>query len=186
MTDVRVVGDAGGPAGPGERGELFSRSPYLMSGYLDDPEATAACVTGDGYLTSGDVVVRDEEGYIYIVDRKKDMIISGGVNIAPARWRRSSPPSPASPRPPWWDCRTSAGASGWRPSSSPCPASRWTPMRWRPTAAPGWPGRNSPANGVRPLPPRNAAGKILKRELRSLGRPSGPAGLPSRPQSFTK
>ncbi|NUT40090.1 MAG: AMP-binding protein [Thermoactinospora sp.] len=83
MTDVRVVDDEGNPVGPGERGELFSRSPYLMNGYLDDPEATAACVTDDGYLTSGDIVVRDEEGYISIVDRKKDMIISGGVNIAP-------------------------------------------------------------------------------------------------------
>ncbi|MEV0585419.1 AMP-binding protein [Nonomuraea sp. NPDC050310] len=83
MTEVRVVDDDGHAVGPGERGELFSRSPYLMNGYLDDPAATAACVTGDGYLTSGDIVVRDEEGYISVVDRKKDMIISGGVNIAP-------------------------------------------------------------------------------------------------------
>ncbi|MFI6454893.1 class I adenylate-forming enzyme family protein [Streptosporangium amethystogenes] len=80
MTEVRVVDDEGNPA---DRGELFSRSPYLMNGYLDDPAATADCTTPDGFLTSGDIVERDEDGFIYIVDRKKDMIISGGVNIAP-------------------------------------------------------------------------------------------------------
>ena len=67
----------------GEPGELFSRSPFLMNGYHDDPEATAACTTEDGFLTCGDVVVRDDEGYVHIVDRKKDLIISGGVNVYP-------------------------------------------------------------------------------------------------------
>ncbi|MBO2447878.1 AMP-binding protein [Actinomadura barringtoniae] len=83
MTDLRVVDEAGLPVGPGERGELFSRSPFLMSGYLDDDAATAACTTEDGYLTSGDIAVQDEDGFVSIVDRKKDMIISGGVNVAP-------------------------------------------------------------------------------------------------------
>ncbi|WP_243718947.1 AMP-binding protein [Actinomadura sp. KC06] len=83
MTELRVVDDAGEPAGPGERGELFSRSPFLMNGYLHDDAATAACTTDDGFLASGDIVVRDEDGFVYVVDRKKDMIISGGVNIAP-------------------------------------------------------------------------------------------------------
>jgi acyl-CoA synthetase (AMP-forming)/AMP-acid ligase II len=83
MTEVRVVGDDGAPVGPGGTGELFSRSPYLMNGYLDDPEATAACTTPDGFLTSGDVVRLDEDNFIYIVDRKKDLIISGGTNIYP-------------------------------------------------------------------------------------------------------
>ena len=67
----------------GQPGELFSRSPYLMNGYHDDPEATAACTTDDGFVTCGDIVVRDDEGYVHIVDRKKDLIISGGVNIYP-------------------------------------------------------------------------------------------------------
>jgi acyl-CoA synthetase (AMP-forming)/AMP-acid ligase II len=83
MTDVRVVDDDGAPVPSGERGELFSRSPFLMTGYLEDAAATDACTTDDGYLTAGDIVVRDEDGFLYIVDRKKDMIISGGVNIAP-------------------------------------------------------------------------------------------------------
>ena len=67
----------------GEPGELFSRSPYLMNGYHDDPDATAACTTDDGFVTCGDIVVQDDEGYVHVVDRKKDLIISGGVNIYP-------------------------------------------------------------------------------------------------------
>ena len=83
FTELRVVNDAGDPVAPGEPGELFSRSPYLMNGYLDDPAATAACTTEDGFLTCGDVVTVDDEGYVRIVDRKKDLIISGGVNVYP-------------------------------------------------------------------------------------------------------
>ncbi|GAA4368047.1 class I adenylate-forming enzyme family protein [Nocardioides caricicola] len=83
LTELRVVDDAGNPVPNGEPGELFSRSPFLMNGYHDDPEATAACTTDDGFLTCGDVVVRDEDGYVHIVDRKKDLIISGGVNVYP-------------------------------------------------------------------------------------------------------
>lgn len=83
MTEVRVVDDEGNPVKPGEPGELFSRAPYLMTGYLDDPESTEACTTPDGFVTAGDVVILDDEGYIYIVDRKKDMIVTGGVNVYP-------------------------------------------------------------------------------------------------------
>lgn len=83
MTEVRVVDDDGNVVGPGGTGELFSRSPYLMRGYLKNPEATAACTTEDGFVTCGDIVHLDEEGYIYIVGRKSDMIVSGGVNIYP-------------------------------------------------------------------------------------------------------
>jgi len=83
MTELRVLNAEGGPAGPGEPGELFSRSPFLMNGYLGDPAATAECTTEDGFLTCGDIVIRDEEGYVHVVDRKKDLIISGGVNIYP-------------------------------------------------------------------------------------------------------
>jgi acyl-CoA synthetase (AMP-forming)/AMP-acid ligase II len=83
MTELRVVDDEGNPVGPGEPGELFSRSPFLMNGYHDNPEATAECTAEDGFLTCGDVVVRDDEGYVHIVDRKKDLIISGGLNVYP-------------------------------------------------------------------------------------------------------
>lgn len=83
LTEVRILDEDGHPVPPGEPGELFSRAPYLMNGYLNDPEATAACTTEDGFLTCGDVAVRDKDGYLYIVDRKKDVIISGGVNVYP-------------------------------------------------------------------------------------------------------
>jgi acyl-CoA synthetase (AMP-forming)/AMP-acid ligase II len=68
--------------GPGEIGELFSISPYLFNGYWGKPEETAAALR-DGWFSAGDLAMRDDEGFIYIVDRKKDMIISGGVNVYP-------------------------------------------------------------------------------------------------------
>ena len=83
MTEIRVVDGDGNPVEAGGTGELYSRSPFLMNGYLKDSEATAACTTPDGFLTSGDVVRIDEDNFVFIVDRTKDMIISGGVNIYP-------------------------------------------------------------------------------------------------------
>ncbi len=81
MTEVRVVDAQGNDVAPGEPGELFSRSPYLMNGYYKNPEATAATTSSDGFLSAGDVAVLDEDRFVYIVDRVKDMIISGGINI---------------------------------------------------------------------------------------------------------
>jgi long-chain acyl-CoA synthetase len=83
MNEVRLLDDEGNPVGPGEPGELFARSPMLMTGYLKNPEATREAFSDDGFVTVGDVAVADEEGFISIVDRKKDMIIAGGVNIFP-------------------------------------------------------------------------------------------------------
>ncbi len=65
-----------------EVGELFSSSPYLFNGYFGRPEDTAEAFQ-DGWVSVGDLARRDAEGYLYIVDRKKDMVISGGVNIYP-------------------------------------------------------------------------------------------------------
>lgn len=83
MTEVRVVRPDGTPVEPGEPGQLYSRSPYLMNHYHENPEATAACTTEDGFLTCGDIVTLDEDGYISIVDRVNDIIISGGINVFP-------------------------------------------------------------------------------------------------------
>ncbi len=83
MTEVKLIDEDGDVVGGAGRGELFSRSPYLMNGYLDDDAATEACTDADGFLSSGDIVVRDEEGYLHIVDRTKDLVISGGVNVYP-------------------------------------------------------------------------------------------------------
>jgi len=83
MTEVRVVDEDGNRVRPGEIGELFARSPYLMNGYYKNPEATAESTTEDGFFTAGDLAMVDEENYHYIVDRKKDLIISGGTNVYP-------------------------------------------------------------------------------------------------------
>ena len=81
--DARIVDDRGHDQPPGAVGELILRGPTVFSGYWNNPEATAAAMHG-GWFHTGDLVRRDAEGYYYIVDRKKDLIISGGENIYPA------------------------------------------------------------------------------------------------------
>lgn len=73
---------------PGEVGELQIRGPVTMTGYLGRPDATAETIDPDGWLHTGDLVRQDEDGYLYVVDRLKDMIITGGFNIYPAELER--------------------------------------------------------------------------------------------------
>ena len=80
--DVRIVDDAGNDVPLGEVGEVIGRGPTLMKGYINRPEATAEALV-DGWLYSGDIGVMDSDGYIEIVDRKKDMILVSGFNVAP-------------------------------------------------------------------------------------------------------
>ncbi|MER5544275.1 long-chain-fatty-acid--CoA ligase [Streptomyces sp. NPDC002586] len=80
--EVRLLDDNGRDVAPGEVGELAVRGPNLMKGYWHRPEETAATVP-DGWLRTGDMARRDEDGYLYIVDRKKDLIIRGGYNVYP-------------------------------------------------------------------------------------------------------
>ena len=79
---VSLRADDGRETAAGEVGELFSRSPYLFNGYWNKPEQTGETLK-DGWVGVGDLAVRDEEGFYHIVDRKKDMVISGGLNIYP-------------------------------------------------------------------------------------------------------
>jgi long-chain acyl-CoA synthetase len=83
-TTCRIVNldDGATDLPPGESGELLIKGPQVMKGYWNQPEATEETIT-DGWLHTGDIATMDEEGYFYIVDRKKDMIISGGYNIYP-------------------------------------------------------------------------------------------------------
>ncbi|WP_123809958.1 long-chain-fatty-acid--CoA ligase FadD [Pantoea vagans] len=81
-TDVRILDDAGNEVPPGEPGELCISGPQVMLGYWQHPEATAE-VLKNGWLHSGDIVTVDEEGFIRIVDRKKDMILVSGFNVYP-------------------------------------------------------------------------------------------------------
>ncbi|WP_306119786.1 MULTISPECIES: AMP-binding protein [unclassified Roseitalea] len=85
LTQVRL--DAVAEGEPGE-GELQLRGPAITPGYFGDAEATARALTADGWLRSGDVARRDSDGYYYIVDRIKDMYISGGENVYPAEVER--------------------------------------------------------------------------------------------------
>ncbi|WP_436529362.1 class I adenylate-forming enzyme family protein [Actinoplanes sp. HUAS TT8] len=165
-TEVRVVGENGQPVEAGVPGELFSRSPYLMNGYHENPEATAACVTADGFLTSGDIVIRDEEGFISVVDRVKDVIITGGVNVYPRDVEEVLLAHPSvtecavvgEPDDRWGE-RVVAYLVGQGPIEPDVLeaylrerlAGFKVPKQYRAVAA----------------LPRNAAGKILKRELRS-------------------
>ncbi|SCB15307.1 acyl-CoA synthetase [Cupriavidus alkaliphilus] len=80
---TRIVNPLGVDAGPGERGELLIKGPGVTPGYWNLPEATAQALR-DGWLHSGDIAYCDEDGDYYIVDRAKDMFISGGENIYPA------------------------------------------------------------------------------------------------------
>lgn len=81
-TEVRLLDEEGNEVPAGEVGELYSRSPYLFVGYQGRPEATAAAMR-DGWFSAGDLAIRDEEGYIFLVDRKGDKIITGGLNVFP-------------------------------------------------------------------------------------------------------
>ncbi|NLT05583.1 MAG: long-chain fatty acid--CoA ligase [Solirubrobacterales bacterium] len=77
-----VVGDDGEPVGPGERGELAIGGHHVMAGYWGRPEETVKSIES-GWLRTGDVAWQDERGYVYLVDRKADMIITGGFNVMP-------------------------------------------------------------------------------------------------------
>ena len=79
--ETRVVDDAMHDVAPGEVGEIVHRSPQLLQGYFNDPERSAAAFAG-GWFHSGDLATVDDEGYITVVDRKKDMIKTGGENVA--------------------------------------------------------------------------------------------------------
>lgn len=81
--EVKVLNDTGNEVPPGEVGLLYMKGPTLFDGYYGSPEKTAAAFK-DGWCTLGDLARLDEEGYLYIVDRQKDVIKSGGVNIFPA------------------------------------------------------------------------------------------------------
>ncbi|MGE0233741.1 MAG: AMP-binding protein, partial [Flavobacteriaceae bacterium] len=85
LTEVRL--DGIGPGMPGT-GEVLLRGPAITPGYFENDDATSKAFTEDGWLRSGDIARRDEDGYYFIVDRIKDMFISGGENVYPAEVER--------------------------------------------------------------------------------------------------
>jgi fatty-acyl-CoA synthase len=86
--DVKILGPDDAQAGPGSQGEILLRGPKVVSRYWNNPEATAAAFTADGWFRTGDIGHLDQDGYLYIDDRKKDMIVSGGENVATSEVER--------------------------------------------------------------------------------------------------
>ncbi len=82
-TEIRVVSAVGEPLPAREIGEVQFRGPSVVPGYWEDEEATRAAISSDGWLSTGDMGYLDEDGYLYLVDRKKEMIIRGGYNVYP-------------------------------------------------------------------------------------------------------
>ena len=153
----------------GEVGEVWTRSPYNMAGYWGKPDETAATIDAEGWLRTGDAGYFDADGYLYLHDRIKDMIVSGGENIYPAEVENVllSHPSVADaavigvPDERWGE--TVKAIVVLAPG---CDARRG--RRSSPTAGPTWPTtsarpRSTPSTRL----PRNPSGKILKRELRA-------------------
>ena len=81
---VRLVDQSGEDALVGDAGEIWVKGPNVFVGYWEDPEATAGALTEDGWLRTGDVAVVDDDGFLFIVDRVKDLIIVSGFNVYPA------------------------------------------------------------------------------------------------------
>ena len=82
-TDIAILDDEGKPMGIGQIGEIAIRGPQVMAGYWNRPDETARVMTPDGFFKSGDVGIMDADGYVKIVDRKKDMILVSGFNVYP-------------------------------------------------------------------------------------------------------
>lgn len=82
--EVRLVGEDGRDVPRGEVGEMLFRGPHVCAGYWNNPEATAAAFDAHGFLRTGDLARQDDEGFFYVAGRRKDMFISGGVNVYPA------------------------------------------------------------------------------------------------------
>ncbi|HEX7975831.1 MAG TPA: long-chain fatty acid--CoA ligase [Anaerolineales bacterium] len=95
FVEARIVDEANNFLGPDQDGELVLKGPSYCSGYFNDPEASAAAVDERGFFHTGDIARCDPQGYFYIVDRKKDMFISGGENIYPAEIEKALYQHPA-------------------------------------------------------------------------------------------
>jgi fatty-acyl-CoA synthase len=171
---ARIVDDAMNDVESGQVGEIVYQGPNAMAGYWNNPEATAAAFEG-GWFHSGDLVRADEDGFIYVVDRKKDMIISGGENIYCAEVENVLAGHPAVGE------VAVIGAEharwGQTPVAVVVPADPASPPTLDDLAA--W-CRGRLASYKKPTVlvvvdslPRNASGKVLKHKLRaSCGRPA--------------
>ena len=169
--EVRIVDPEGRDLPTGTAGELLIRGECLFSGYWRDPEATAAAFAPGGWYRTGDIGRLTADGYLYIMDRAKDMIISGGENIYPAEVEAVLAGHPAvaevavvgRPDPVWGEAVHAVVIPG--PAPAPASASAEEIISWS---------RDRLAHFKCPKSveftgslPRTTTGKVLKRELRA-------------------
>jgi long-chain acyl-CoA synthetase len=171
--EMRIVGEDGRDAPPGRIGEIVGRGPILMTGYYRRPDLTANAIV-DGWLYSGDLGYVDEDGYLYLADRKKDMIKSGGVNVYPSDIEQIIVGNPAVaeaavfgvPHEKWGECPVAAVVL-----AGPARVTAGELKDWINSHVAAKFQRVSDVVVLNTLP-RNAAGKTVKRELQKqyLGR----------------
>jgi acyl-CoA synthetase (AMP-forming)/AMP-acid ligase II len=165
--ELRILDPAGQPLPAGEIGEIATRSLANMTGYYNLPQATAATIDGEGWLHTGDAGYLDADGYLFLKDRIKDLIISGGENVYPAEVEIAICDHPdvaevaviGVPDAKWGESVKAIVVA--KPGANPEAASiiAWARARIAAYKTPRY------VEFVAALP-RNASGKILRRELR--------------------
>ncbi|WAL65869.1 AMP-binding protein [Amycolatopsis cynarae] len=165
--EIALTDPAGNPVPPGEIGEIRVRAPFTMAGYYNAPELDAETLAGDGWLRTRDLARRDERGYLYLVDRASDMIVTGGYNVYPREVEDALAAHPAvaecavvgAPDPTWVEAVTAFVAL--RPGASASPEELRDSVR---AALAGYkvPKRVHIVDAI----PKSPVGKILRRALR--------------------
>lgn len=164
---VRILDDQGNEAAVGEIGEIAIQGGMVMAGYWNRPEATAEAVSADGWLKTGDAGYRDAEGYIFVHDRVKDMIVSGGENVYPAEVENAILGCPGVadaavigvPDERWGEAVKAIVVPHVDGAPDPAAVIAWARERIAGFKAP------KSVDFIDALP-RNASGKVLRRELR--------------------
>ncbi|MCW5698488.1 MAG: AMP-binding protein [Rhodospirillales bacterium] len=172
--DIKILREDGSEAAPGEVGEICGQSPCMMPGYYKRPDLTEKAII-DGWLHSGDLGYMDEEGYLFLVDRMKDMIISGGVNVYPKDIEEVVIQHPAvqesavfgAPDDKWGEIPIAAVVLGKDQSVAVEELVAWTNQRV------GAKFQRIHDAVIYDEFPRNVAGKTLKREMRDAYKPGG-------------
>jgi len=173
---MKIVDDSGREVSPGELGEIVLKGPKVFKGYWNNPEATEATIK-QGWLYTGDIGYVDEEGYLYIVDRKKDVIISGGENIASLEVERVIYENPkvlevavvGIPHPKWQEVPKAYVVLKEGESMTSQELSDFCAKKLAKFKVP------KEVEFIKSLP-RNPSGKVLKRELREMARKKAKEG----------
>ena len=165
--EVKILRDDGSNAEVGEIGEIAMRCELVMAGYWNRPEATAETVTPQGWLRTGDAGYRDAEGYFFVHDRVKDMIVSGGENVYPAEVENAIMGAPGVADVAVIGVPDERWGEAVKAIVVPAPGARPEPeaiIAWARARIAGFKAPKS-VDFIEALP-RNASGKVLRRELR--------------------